>query len=485
MTAGPSLRNALVRRLALPLVVLVLLDGFASYSVALYFSRRVYDNWLYDSARALGEEVKIVDSTVRLSLPPEAIEIFEWDISDRTHFAVLSKRQGLVLGLRNFPLPPVLPTDLKGAFYDTAFEGDAIRAVAIRLPVHDEDIIVLVGETLLKRAALTREILLAMIVPQALLAAAALLLVWFGIRSGLEPLSALALQIGRRNPHDLRPLEHIGPTEVQPITLALNDLLESLAGVQAGQRRFIANAAHQLRTPLAALQVQAERALREPNPNAHADALQRVVSGTGRLTHLANQLPALARADPDGGAQTRARIDLAELVRSVTAEWVPRALERAIDLGFSEPGMPVEILGDATLLRELAQNLIDNALRYGRQGGYVTVGLIATPDSATFYVEDDGPGIPPQSRETVFERFVRLPGSPGDGCGLGLAIVQEIARLHGTRAVLSDGAGGRGVRVSVSFTFTLAPPSGDSSASLPGRNSVIQPNRQGTTESAP
>lgn len=447
--------------------MLVLLDGIASYSVALHFSRKVYDNWLYDSARALGEKVKIADGKVSLALPAEAIDILEWDISDRTFFTVRTEHEGTLLGNRTFPLPPMLPPpDLKGSFYDTEFEGVPIRAVAIRLPASTESISVIVGETLIKRTALTREILIAMITSQALLAGAALFLIWFGIRGGLEPLQAIAQQIGRRSPQDLSPLDHIGPTEVQPITRALNNLLKSLAGVQAGQRRFIANAAHQLRTPLAALQVQAERALREPNPQAHAEALQRVVSGTGRLAHLANQLLALARAEPESGPRALARTDLAELASSVTAEWVPRALERNIDLGFSGPGMPVEILGDTTLLRELAQNLIDNALRYGSSdGGYVTVGLLVSAKSATLFVEDDGPGVPAPSRELVFERFVRLPGSPGDGCGLGLAIVQEISRQHGARAVLSEGTDGKGTRVSV--TFPLSPstePSGTLSA---------------------
>lgn len=437
--------------------MLVLLDGIASYSVALHFSRKVYDNWLYDSARALGEKVKITDGKVSLALPVEAIDILEWDISDRTFFTVRTEHEGTLLGNRAFPLPPMLPPpDLKGSFYDTEFEGVPIRAVAIRLPASTENISVIVGETLIKRTALTREILIAMITSQALLAGAALFLIWFGIRGGLEPLQAIAQQIGRRSPQDLSPLDHIGPTEVQPITRALNNLLKSLAGVQAGQRRFIANAAHQLRTPLAALQVQAERALREPNPQAHAEALQRVVSGTGRLAHLANQLLALARAEPESGPRALAVTDLAELASSVTAEWVPRALERNIDLGFSGPGMPVEILGDTTLLRELAQNLIDNALRYGSsEGAYVTVGLLVSANTATLFVEDDGPGVPAPSRELVFERFVRLPGSPGDGCGLGLAIVQEISRQHGAHAVLSEGTGGRGTRVSVSFP--LAP----------------------------
>ena len=453
MAANPSLRNALVKRLAIPLVLLVLMDGIASYSVALHFSRRVYDNWLYDSARALGEKVKVADGRVQVALPAEAIDILEWDISDRTFFVVRSGRGDAILGERGFPQPPNPPSpDLKGSFYDTEFEGAPVRAVAIRLPLA-EDISVIVGETLIKRTALTREILTAMIASQALLAAAALLLIWFGIRGGLEPLQAIALQIGRRSPQDLSPLEHIGPTEVQPITRALNNLLKALANVQAGQRRFIANAAHQLRTPLAALQVQAERALREPNPQAHAEALQRVVSGTGRLAHLANQLLALARAEPESGPRSLAPTDLAALAESVTAEWVPRALERNVDLGFSGPTAPVVIAGDTTLLRELVQNLVDNALRYGSEGGYVTVGVVVGQGNTMLFVEDDGPGVPPASRELVFERFVRLPGSPGEGCGLGLAIVQEISRLHGTRAIMSDGTDGRGTRVSVSFSL--------------------------------
>lgn len=459
MVPNPSLRNALVKRLAIPLVLLVLLDGIASYSVALHFSRAVYDNWLYDSARALGDKVNISAGKASLALPAEAIDILEWDISDRTFFTVRTEHEGTLLGSSAFPLPPAPPPpDMRGIFYDTEFEGVRVRAVAIRLPASGESVSVIVGETLIKRTALTREILVAMIASQALLAGAALALIWFGIRGGLEPLQALAQQIGRRSPQDLSPVDHIGPTEVQPITRALNTLLKALAGVQAGQRRFIANAAHQLRTPLAALQVQAERALREPNPQAHAEALQRVVSGTGRLAHLANQLLALARAEPESSPRALAKTDLAALASAVTAEWVPRALERNIDLGFSGPGLPVEILGDATLLRELVQNLVDNALRYGScEGGYVTVGLLAASGgAATLFVEDDGPGVPVPDRELVFERFVRLPGSPGDGCGLGLAIVQEIARQHGARAVLSDGAGGRGTRVSVTFPL-LAP----------------------------
>ena len=187
MAPNPSLRNALVKRLAIPLVMLVMLDGIASYSVALHFSRRVYDNWLYDSARALGEKVKIANGKVTLALPAEAIDILEWDISDRTFFTVRADNEGTLLGERAFPLPPTLPPpDLKGSYYDTEFEGVPVRAVAIRLPDSSENVLVIVGETLIKRTALTREILVAMITSQALLAAAALALIWFGIRGGGE-----------------------------------------------------------------------------------------------------------------------------------------------------------------------------------------------------------------------------------------------------------------------------------------------------------
>ncbi|MCC6472752.1 MAG: sensor histidine kinase N-terminal domain-containing protein [Burkholderiales bacterium] len=454
MLGSVSIRTQLLRRLTLPLLVLLTLGGLVSYGLALHFSQRAYDAGLYDAARSLAQQIRFVSGRATLDLPRAAIEMFEWDVLDHTYFAVLSAKHGLVLGHPEFPRPVAAPAEmLAPAYYDATFQGRPIRSVAVRLPAQDDSITVLVGETLVKRTALTREILLAMILPELFLAFAALLLLVRSIRAGLEPLHAVAQQIERRSPGDLEPIADAGPTEVRPLTRALNELLRVLSAAQASQQRFIANAAHQLRSPLAALQVQAERALRDSNPASHARALERVAAGTRRVAHVSRQLLTLARLEPEANAAARfVTVDLAALAREATAQWVPQALERGLDLGYAGEQGAVPRQGDPALLQELVSNLIDNAIRYGMPGNSVTVGVESGPDrSARLYVEDDGPGIAAEFRQTVFDRFVRLPDSHGEGCGLGLAIVREIAHLHGGEAHIETSAAGRGARVAVHF----------------------------------
>ena len=212
--------------------------------------------------------------------------------------------------------------------------------------------------------------------------------------------------------------------------------------------------------------MRSERALAESNPEAHAQALQRVAAGTLRVAHICRQLLTLARAEPEGDARERfTRLDLAALVREITAARVPQAIEADVDLGYAGPDEAVWVLGDAALLGEALANLIDNALRYGSSGGRITAGveLSEVPgDSAQFsrqtvmYVEDNGPGIAPEFRHNVFDRFVRLPGSPDEGCGLGMAIVREIAELHGGTASVAESEEG-GARVNVMLPLAAAP----------------------------
>lgn len=453
-TTIPSIRRQLIRRLLVPLLALFLIGAFVSYWMALHFANFVYDRWLYDSARSLAQQVKIDSDRVRLDLPRAAIEMFEWDEVDRTYYAVTTRKQGLVFGHAAFPAPPVdVPADLRPAYYDAAMGGGSVRVVAVRLPtgVAGDEVTVQVAETLIKRHTLARQILLALILPQGVLLIAAGLLIWFGIAGGLRTLNELADQITARGPRDLDTLDTVVPAEVKPLTRALNDLLIQLAGAHAAQRRFIAHAAHQLRTPLSALQVHAERALRELNPDTHADALRHVLAGITRLNRLSNQLLTLARAEPEAGApQNFAAVDLSKLAREVTGEWVRTAIRRDLDIGYDGPDAGAMTWGDPLLLRELLNNLIDNAIQYGTKGGKLTVG-VGVDSAVTLYVDDDGPGIPPASREAVFERFYRLPGSCGNGCGLGLAIVREIAQLHGAAAIISDGESGRGTRVAIKF----------------------------------
>ncbi len=462
MSEAVSLRRKLMWRLTVPLIVLLSLESVVSYGLALKFSESAYDAGLYDSARSLAQQVKFISGKATLSLSSEALEIIQWDALDRTYFLVESARYGPVLGHAGLPQPPARPSrDLEPVFYDAFYEGQPIRAVAVALPVEADWISILVGETLAKRNVLTREIVLSIFIPGLLLTLVALWLLRRGIREGLAPLGTVAQQIESRKPSDLTPIRDVGPLEVRPLVRALNELLQQLSAAHASQRRFIANAAHQLRTPLAALQVQSERALAESNPEAHAQALQRVASGTMRVAHVCRQLLTLARAEPESDARDRfARFDLAAMVREVTSSWVPQALESDVDLGYSGPDEPVWVHGDAALLTEALSNLIDNALRYGNIGGRITAGVevpVADMQKTVMYVEDNGAGIPVEHSHSVFDRFVRLPGSHGEGCGLGLAIVREIATLHGGEAAISQGEGG-GTRVNV--LLPPSPPSG-------------------------
>lgn len=447
-----SLHRQLLHRLSIPLIVLLVIDGMISYALALHFSQSAYDAMLYDSARSLAAQVKSVSGRATLDLPASALEIFEWDVMDRTFYAVNSERSGLILGHSDFPKAPTTPSvDLRPYYFDSEINGESIRAVVIRLPTSGDVILVGVGETLSKRRGLTNQVLISMLVPQLALVIAAVLLLWLGIRGGLAPLDAMAADIEKRDPNDLRPIEDTGPTEVRPLTRALNEMLRALAAAHASQRRFISNAAHQLRSPLAALQVQAERALRESEPAIHAQALEHVVTGVGRVAHLARQLLTLARAEPEVLANQRMEtLDLALIAREVTGDWVPQALTQGADLGYAGEESGAFIEGDAPLLREMLVNLIDNALRYGGKGTRITVDLCIGED-IRLGVEDDGPGIPAEARESVFDRFVRLPGSHGDGCGLGLAIVREIATLCRGTTSIRDGAAGKGTRVEVVF----------------------------------
>jgi two-component system sensor histidine kinase TctE len=232
----------------------------------------------------------------------------------------------------------------------------------------------------------------------------------------------------------------------------MNDLLTRLSMVLESRQRFVADAAHQLRTPVAGIKTQTELALRQA-PSADAQAtLKQLYSATEQAARLVNQLLALARAEPGTGRGQHAEtLDLVALARDTATEWVPRALEKNIDLGFDSPLAAARIEGDAFLLRELLNNLLDNAVRYTPAGGDVTVRVMPHREGFALNVEDNGPGIPEEDRERVFERFYRVLGTGVEGCGLGLAIVREIALSHRGEARLSSGAGGAGTLVSITF----------------------------------
>jgi two-component system sensor histidine kinase TctE len=275
-------------------------------------------------------------------------------------------------------------------------------------------------------------------------------LAWMGVSHGIAPLASVTADLLGRSPRDLRPLDgRIAPTEIAPVVDAFNRLLSQLRESTAMQQRFLADAAHQLRTPLAGLQMHLELLLQRPLTEDVRKEVEMMQSATLRASHLANQLLVLAKAE--AGAIARAQpqeINLRSLAHDAVQEWVPRAIARDIDLGFELRDAKVE--GDPLLLGELLDNLIDNALRYTPSGGAVTVRSGYEGEAACLSVEDSGSGIPIWAREKVFERFFRIEGSPGNGSGLGLAIVKEVVEQHGASLKL-DVPGDVGTRISVFF----------------------------------
>jgi two-component system sensor histidine kinase TctE len=434
MNKAQSLRTKLLARLTLPLVLVVLVDASASYFVALHYADLAYDRWLLDSAKSLAQEVKTKQDHVSFELPPIAVEVFRWDDVDKTFFKVESEADGFLAGDEKLPSPVManLMTD-EPWFWDGEIDGQNVRIVSVlsKQAPQAEHVVISVAETLNKRRSMMHEILLADVVPQLLLVFIACFYIWAGVGKGLKPLNQLAKVIAKRSAKDFKPISDVGvPLEVLVLTHTINELLQRLGATLIAQQRFIENAAHQLRTPLAGLKVQAERALAHDDPQAMKLALTQIKNSADRVAHLSTQLLTLAKSE--SASQTLPDfklIDLTALVRQTCIDWVPIALERNIDLGFETSKPLIEVRGDEVLLRELLSNLLDNAICYGKSGGHISV-KIHGYTHFSLSVEDDGPGIAVDEQEKIFERFYRIQGSPGEGCGLGLAIVKEIADLH-------------------------------------------------------
>lgn len=450
--AAFSLRRRLLWLLLAPSLVLFALSAAASYVFALHYANSVYDDWLYDSANSLALEVQRSPSGATLDFSESAKRLFEWDAADRTYFMVSGSVSGVIGGRQDFPPMPASAERLRSArVYDARIDNHNVRAVALDLGrgEYGESVIVQVAETTKKRSALAREVLIGTLLPQAVLIAVAGLLIWLGVRRGLEPLSRIAYRIGERSSSRLQPIADDGvPLEVQPLTHALNDLLHRLEAALISQRRFIADAAHQLRTPLTALKLHIEQACHETSLEAIQPVLEQLRISTERAARLSNQLLSLARTEPEAAdALAFENLDLCELAREAGAEWVPRALAKHIELSFTAEAEQVCVRGDATLLREAINNLLDNAVKYHPGGGAIAISVQSQPSPAV-EISDDGPGVPAELRDKLFSRFHRGDRSGEvQGSGLGLAIVQGIAQAHGGRASLRDVIDGHGVAV--------------------------------------
>lgn len=453
--AGTSLARLLLLWLLLPQLVVWLAGGVASYRLASGYMNQAIDASLLQASKALARQLKPIGNGLLIDFPKAAQDILEADPSDRLLYTVSSPPGQFILGNQSLPLPDGFETLPLGEpqFYSgsTPAQGGlpqqplALRIAALRLSLGDgpeqSTMLVQVARSSANREELAQRILVDMLLPMSALVLLLTLLVWAGVRAGLAPLHRLRLQVEGRAPTDLAPLQLASaPRELWSLANALNTLLAAVQSNVNTQKRFIGDAAHQLRTPLAGLKSQTEIALQSVSDPALRTRLERVHESATRSAHLVNQLLTLARAEPESlMAQDRQRFDLARMARLLTAELVPRALRLHMDLGMDEEAVvdPVWIEGNELLIREAVSNLIDNALHYAGEGGQVTVTVGQADGQARLCVTDNGPGIPAQDRERVMERFVRGTDT-GNGCGLGLAIVREIIERHHGTVTLAD-----------------------------------------------
>ena len=447
--AAGSLRSRLLRRLLLPLLLVLVVDAVLGYFALLRPLNQAYDQALADSAAAVAGHVRRPENSpdqLAFDLSPQGEEMLRSDSIDEVFFLVLGPGDSFIAGDKLLPKPP--HSDRKIAFYDGFLSAKPVRAVAFKTRSGNNEVVVVVAETTHKRTAATWEVALGVGLPQLILALAVLAVVWFGIRSGMASLDPLRLQLEGRAVSDMGPLDPSGVvTEVRPLVAAFVGLLSRLDAASSAQIRFLANVAHQLRTPLAGLQAQLELAIEEHDPEARKARLLNCREATWRTARLVNQLLALSAAEPDG-RRTAAwqEGDMKEILSQRAQEWVERAISRNIDLGLELEPAPFK--GDGLLIGEMAANLVDNAFTYGRPEGQVTVRCGQRDDQVFLEVEDDGPGIAQAERKPVLDRFYRIAGSQGIGSGLGLSIVAEIARNHHGRLLLEDGSQG-GLRARV------------------------------------
>jgi two-component system sensor histidine kinase TctE len=353
-------------------------------------------------------------------------------------------------------------------FYDAAYRGESLRMGALRLPVHDVPnaktrvVWIVVGETTESRHELARQILTGALQQEVLLVVLALAIVWLGVTRGLRPLNRLSAKVAARSEDDTTPLDNVDlPTEVEPLVESINQYVGRVGRMQASRQRFFADAAHQLKTPLAIIQAESELTLRETLSASARERVERLNLAVKQAAKSVRQLLSLSRLEADVGAPaTKVPLRLDALARSTTLDWSPVARSRGIDLGFENDGT-VEVLGQRELLAEMCGNLIDNAIRYAGDGAVITVRVDAIAGAAVLHVVDNGPGIPAHERDAVFQRFYRseTTGQAVDGSGLGLAIVREIARMHRAEVSLADAPGG-GLAVTVRFPGLDAPLTG-------------------------
>jgi two-component system sensor histidine kinase TctE len=453
-----SLRAQLMRWLLLPLAVYAAFNIWITYRNAVDTAAVVQDRLLLGSARIIAHQIQYEDGVVQVVIPPAALELFQSGDRDRVYYRIAGATGSLLLGYAELSPPPG-PLEAEGSLYfDAVMRDQPVRVVAFAQPVFaapsEGPVVIEVAQTMQSTKALAYQFWANTAGQQFLIMLLVALSLWLGLRRGLAPILRLRDLVQRRKPGTLEPIDPVPvPDELTPLVFAINDYVQRLDGYVSAQSRFIANASHQLRTPLTVLNTQVSYALRSADPVEMRQVLQAIHRGVQQGTHVVNQLLTLSTAEfraRHPSPQTEA--DVAAVAKQVIEKLATLAQSRAIDLGFEQSGPPSMVRATPHMLDELVANLVDNALRYAPAGGIVTVAVVNRVDTVELRIEDNGPGIPHTERERVFERFYRLHHDGADGCGLGLSIVREIAAASEAEVTLSDPHAGSGLVVTVTFS---------------------------------
>jgi two-component system sensor histidine kinase TctE len=456
--SASSLTRRLLLALLVPVTVLALLLGVGGALMINKIVEGVNDRLLTASVRAIADTLAVEEGELTLDLPPFSLGMLENDSRDNVYYSVRNGRE-LVTGYEDLPVVQISPAAGGEPTYSySTYRGMPIRIAALsrRVPRIDEPVVVQVAETLTARTLLKQRMLAGLAVLELVLLAAIALLLPLAVRVGLFPLTALTDHMRDRRPDDFAPLPlaHV-PSELGGLVAAFNNLLARLDKAVEGMRRFTADASHQMRTPLSILRTHLNvvRTSGTSSPEGQA-SLADMESAAHRLQRLLVQLLTLARAESASEARLTGReaTDIVELTQRIALEFAPMALKAHIELVFDTPKSPLLVSTQPALATELLSNVIENAIRYNKEGGEVLVGFADGGASVAVLIEDDGPGIPLSDREAVFERFRRLESHPQrPGSGLGLAIVKALAEAVGASISLREGHAGQGLLVEVSF----------------------------------
>lgn len=471
MKKQASLRRKLLSWLIPLLLLLILVDSTILFKLAIDKLEKELDADLFTSAKDVSQFLSSFGSAPKdIRLLENASHVFLKDEVDNILYSISNSQGQLLSGSR--ALQNAKQIDLDDSdddkpnpahyYYDTTITNEDFRVVHAVFNISNSQgtqaITIQIAGTQKWRETLTNTILVGIVVPQLLLALLSFFIIWFGVKKGLAPLDTLHDALLKRSEQDLSPIELPNiPQEVSLVANAVNQLMHKLQNLIAAQNRFVADAAHQLRTPLAGAQAQLELAEQEAEPSALKALLPRAHQSLDKLLHTINQLLVLARSQPEAvGAVNMSKLDLNSLTKEIALEIAPAALKKQIDLGFEPSLVPAIIVGNVDRLKDLLNNLLDNAIRYTEVGGMVTVALDVSETLVSLMVEDNGPGVSDSEKDNIFDRFHRVLESKQHeqtGSGLGLAIVKEIANLHGAtiNVVDSNMHEKRGLKITINF----------------------------------